>query len=127
MIGIIFVLLFVVYGSFKEAAHVILAVPFALTGGVHTGLDAIKGIMAGAHAIQIVSALLSAGPEYLDVIREGLIRYMQELNVESVQELCGCMNHSHSKDPAATERRDYVSILHKWNETKAVPEGLHAY
>jgi Cu(I)/Ag(I) efflux system membrane protein CusA/SilA len=31
---IIFVLLFMVYGSAKEAAHVILAVPFALTGGV---------------------------------------------------------------------------------------------
>lgn len=31
---IIFVLLYIVYGSAKEAAHVILAVPFALTGGV---------------------------------------------------------------------------------------------
>jgi Cu(I)/Ag(I) efflux system membrane protein CusA/SilA len=31
---IIFLLLFVVYRSLKEAAHVILAVPFALTGGV---------------------------------------------------------------------------------------------
>ena len=31
---IIFGLLMVVYGSWKEAAHVILAVPFALTGGV---------------------------------------------------------------------------------------------
>ncbi|MGN6386389.1 MAG: efflux RND transporter permease subunit, partial [Verrucomicrobiota bacterium] len=31
---IIFLLLYVVYGNFKEAAHVILAVPFALTGGV---------------------------------------------------------------------------------------------
>lgn len=31
---IIFVLLFMVYGSFLEAAHVLLAVPFALTGGV---------------------------------------------------------------------------------------------
>jgi copper/silver efflux system protein len=31
---IIFLLLYVVYRSFKEAAHVILAVPFALTGGV---------------------------------------------------------------------------------------------
>lgn len=31
---IIFLLLYVVYGSAKEAAHVILAVPFALTGGV---------------------------------------------------------------------------------------------
>jgi Cu(I)/Ag(I) efflux system membrane protein CusA/SilA len=31
---IIFLLLFIVYGEWKEAAHVILAVPFALTGGV---------------------------------------------------------------------------------------------
>ncbi len=31
---VIFLLLFMVYGSVKEAAHVILAVPFALTGGV---------------------------------------------------------------------------------------------
>jgi Cu(I)/Ag(I) efflux system membrane protein CusA/SilA len=31
---VIFILLFVVYRSVKEAAHVILAVPFALTGGV---------------------------------------------------------------------------------------------
>lgn len=34
VLAIIFVLLFVVYGDAKEAAHVILAVPFALTGGV---------------------------------------------------------------------------------------------
>ncbi len=31
---IIFLLLYIIYGSLKEAAHVILAVPFALTGGV---------------------------------------------------------------------------------------------
>jgi Cu(I)/Ag(I) efflux system membrane protein CusA/SilA len=34
VMGIIFLLLYVVYHSAKEAAHVILAVPFALTGGV---------------------------------------------------------------------------------------------
>ena len=34
VLGIIFLLLYMVYGSAKEAAHVILAVPFALTGGV---------------------------------------------------------------------------------------------
>ncbi len=31
---IIFLLLYIIYHSFKEAAHVILAVPFAMTGGV---------------------------------------------------------------------------------------------
>src|SRR5262249_54367352 len=28
------------------------------TGGVHTALDAVKAVMAGAHAVQMVSALL---------------------------------------------------------------------
>jgi len=34
VLGIIFILLYLVYRSFKEAAHVLLAVPFAMTGGV---------------------------------------------------------------------------------------------
>lgn len=34
VIGVIFILLFIIYRSFKEAAHVLLAVPFALSGGV---------------------------------------------------------------------------------------------
>ncbi len=35
VIGIIFILLFLTYRSFLEAAHVLLAVPFALTGGLY--------------------------------------------------------------------------------------------
>jgi Cu(I)/Ag(I) efflux system membrane protein CusA/SilA len=35
VLGIIYVLLFLTYRSFVEAAHVLLAVPFALTGGVY--------------------------------------------------------------------------------------------
>jgi copper/silver efflux system protein len=34
-IGIIYILLFLTYRSFLEAAHVLLAVPFALTGGLY--------------------------------------------------------------------------------------------
>jgi copper/silver efflux system protein len=35
VVGVIFILLFVTYRSFLEAAHVLLAVPFALTGGLY--------------------------------------------------------------------------------------------
>src|SRR3954462_2906717 len=34
----------------------------AITGGIHTGIDVIKATMAGAHATQMVSALLHHGP-----------------------------------------------------------------
>ena len=35
VLGVIYILLFLTYRSFLEAAHVLLAVPFALTGGVY--------------------------------------------------------------------------------------------
>jgi Cu(I)/Ag(I) efflux system membrane protein CusA/SilA len=35
VIGVIYIMLFVTYRSFAEAAHVLLAVPFALTGGLY--------------------------------------------------------------------------------------------
>ena len=41
----------------------------AVTGGVHGSLDALKALMAGAHAVQMVSALLARGPHYLKEVR----------------------------------------------------------
>ena len=41
----------------------------AVTGGVHTALDVVKATMAGAHAIQMVSALLRNGPGHLRTLR----------------------------------------------------------
>jgi Cu(I)/Ag(I) efflux system membrane protein CusA/SilA len=35
VLAVIYILLFLIYGSFLEAAHVLTAVPFALTGGVY--------------------------------------------------------------------------------------------
>jgi dihydroorotate dehydrogenase (fumarate) len=87
----------------------------ALTGGVHTGLEAIKGIMAGASAVQVVSSLLIAGPEYLETILDGLEHHMKLAGVESISQLRGCMNHARSSDPAATERGGYLSMIHSWN------------
>ena len=36
-----------------------------VTGGVHTGLDAVKAVMCGADGVQMVSALLKKGPQQL--------------------------------------------------------------
>ena len=41
----------------------------AVTGGVHTALDVVKATMAGAHATQLVSALLKNGPDHLRTVR----------------------------------------------------------
>ena len=43
----------------------------AITGGVHQPIDAVKAIMAGADAVQMVSALLENGVQHLTAVRDG--------------------------------------------------------
>lgn len=84
------------------------------TGGIHTALDAVKAVMAGAHAVQMVSALLKRGPEYLRLVRDEMARWMTEHSYESVESMCGNLNLARCPDPAAYERANYVQILQSW-------------
>jgi dihydroorotate dehydrogenase (fumarate) len=83
----------------------------ALTGGVHTGLDVIKGTMAGAHATQLVSALLRHGPEYLRTVRREIEAWMQEHEWTSLGEMRGNMSLERIPDPAAYERANFRMAL----------------
>ena len=84
------------------------------TGGIHTALDAVKALMAGAHAVQMVSALLRHGPEYLGLVRDELERWMAEHGYDSVESLRGTLALARCPDPAAYERANYVQILQSW-------------
>jgi dihydroorotate dehydrogenase (fumarate) len=83
----------------------------ALTGGVHTGLDVIKGTMAGAHATQLVSALLRHGPGHLRTVRREIESWMQEHEWSSLGEMRGNMSLERIPDPAAYERANFRMAL----------------
>lgn len=83
----------------------------ALSGGVQTPVDAIKGIMAGAHVVQTVSSLLRHGPEHLRSLRDGMLIWMQERGYESVTQMRGSMSLQRCPDPGAFERANYMRIL----------------
>jgi len=86
----------------------------AVTGGVHTPADVIKAIMAGAHAVQLVSAFLQRGPEYLRVLRGELARFLEEHEYESLDQMRGSMDLVACPDPKAYERANYMHILQSW-------------
>jgi dihydroorotate dehydrogenase (fumarate) len=86
----------------------------AVTGGVHTAVDAVKSVMAGAHAVQLVSALLQHGPERLQTIREEMVRWMEEHEYHSLGQMQGSMNLMRCPDPQAFERANYLRVLHSW-------------
>ena len=86
----------------------------AITGGVHTAKDAIKAIMAGASAVQMVSELLRSGPAHLKTVLADLTHWMEENEYESIEQMRGSMNLARSPDPAAFERANYIRVLQGW-------------
>jgi dihydroorotate dehydrogenase (fumarate) len=86
----------------------------AVSGGVHTALDALKAIMAGAHAVQMVSLLLEHGPGMLAIVRHDLTRWLEDHEYESLRQAQGSMNLQRSPDPAAFERGNYMRVLQTW-------------
>jgi dihydroorotate dehydrogenase (fumarate) len=86
----------------------------SVTGGVHSVVDAVKATMCGAHSIQVVSALLRHGPEYLRELREGFVAWLEEHEYQSLEQMRGCMNLSRSPDPSAFERANYMQVLNSW-------------
>jgi dihydroorotate dehydrogenase (fumarate) len=97
----------ILYGQVKAS--------IAVTGGIHDARDAIKAIMAGADALQIVSALLRGGPGALRRIRLGVEEWAEQHEYESIRELRGRASMSRSADPAAFARGNYVKLLNSFH------------
>lgn len=83
----------------------------AITGGVHTAEDVIKGVMAGARCTMLTSALLRHGIPYLEKIEEDLIDWMEEHEYESIRQMRGSMSSQSVAEPAAFERANYMKVL----------------
>ena len=86
----------------------------ALSGGVHSFEDIIKGIMVGADVVQVVSTLLKHGPEHLAGLLADLSRWMEVHEYESVDQMRGSMSLGHCPDPSVYERANYLRVLQLW-------------
>lgn len=91
--------------------HGRIAADFALTGGVHTGRDAIKAIMAGASVTTIASEFLQHGSNRAGVILEEMYGWMEEREYVSVDQMKGSMSQKAVAEPAAFERANYMKVL----------------
>jgi dihydroorotate dehydrogenase (fumarate) len=83
----------------------------AVCGGVHTATDVVKATMAGAHATQMVSALLRNGPGHLRSLRLDLEAWMAENEWGSLDEMRGNMGFGRIPDPAAYEREHFRMMV----------------
>jgi dihydroorotate dehydrogenase (fumarate) len=78
-----------------------------ITGGVHSALDVIKANMAGAHVVQMVSALMRHGPGYLQTLRTEVEAWMIANEWDSLEEMRGNMSFQRIPNPAVYERETF--------------------
>jgi dihydroorotate dehydrogenase (fumarate) len=91
----------------------------AITTGVHTHIDVLKGIMAGAQVTMMASELLQNGVERIQVILDDVVEWMREHDYESVAQMQGSMSQRNAPDPMAFERANYMKVLQSWRPDPA--------
>ena len=91
----------------------------AVTGGVHTVIDAVKAVMAGAHAVQMVSALLEARPGApRDAARRSSRQWLEEHEYDSLAPGAGQHEPRGLPRPAGLQRANYMLMLQSWRRTR---------
>jgi len=84
---------------------------FGVTGGVHSGVDLLKSIMAGAKVAMVASVLFARGIDTIQEIITEVNTWLDDHDHDSIQELVGCMSQSALDDSAALERANYMNVL----------------
>ncbi len=88
----------------------------ALTSGVHTALDVLKAMMAGAKVAMSTSAILQEGYDVVSFILNDLQAWMEAHEYESIQQMQGSMSQQSVAEPAAFERSNYIQILSEFRD-----------
>jgi dihydroorotate dehydrogenase (fumarate) len=85
----------------------------AVSGGVATPVDGIKAILAGADAVQLVSAVLRNGPEHLGSMRDGLVDWLASKSFTAIDAVRGLLDNR-GGDGDLFERGNYIRTLQSW-------------
>lgn len=88
----------------------------AITTGVHSYQDVLKGLMAGAKVTMMAAHLLQHGPGRIQEILNQVTEWMEAHEYESVRQMQGSMSQVHVAEPAAFERANYMKVLQSYRK-----------
>ena len=71
----------------------------------------IKMLLAGADAVQIVSAIYKRGINYIESMLIEIEKWMEKMNYSSIADFKGKLSKENMIDPFAYKRAQYVDIL----------------
>ena len=79
--------------------------------GIYEGEDIVKLILAGANAVQVVSALYMHGAGQITNMKNDLTNWREDNNFSTLDDFRGKLAKKNLKDPFAYKRAQYVDIL----------------
>jgi len=79
--------------------------------GISSHEDILKAMMSGADAVQMVTAIMENGTDYITTLLDNLTVWMEEKEYESIEQMKGSISLHHTLNPAAYERANYMRIL----------------
>lgn len=86
----------------------------AVTGGVHEGSDAVKAVVCGASAVQVVSALYAKGTAHLRTMRLDFEEWLARHGFDSLEQLRARLSILTPDGDRGYSRIDYMRMLHDW-------------
>jgi len=90
----------------------------AASTGVHDGEAVVKQLLAGANAVQIVSALYEQGPEYLEVIISQLKDWMSSKGYQKIDDFRGLLSQERHVNPELFERIQFMKYFSDRDKTR---------
>jgi dihydroorotate dehydrogenase (fumarate) len=90
-------------------------VDLALTSGVHTGLDLVKAVMAGANVAMVASEFVAKGVGRATEMLAEMENWMTAYDHISVEKMRGSVSQQHVENPAAFERANYMKALQSYD------------
>jgi dihydroorotate dehydrogenase (fumarate) len=79
--------------------------------GVHSGADAIRYLLAGAHSVQVCSVLYDKGMPFLKNITRQIETWMDSKGYQSVAEFRGKLNYRNYARPVVYERTQFMKYF----------------
>jgi dihydroorotate dehydrogenase (fumarate) len=102
----------ILYGQFK--------IDLAISGGVHSAEDVLKGIMAGAGVTMMASALHIHGIEHIGRVMADLQYWLEKRDYSSLKETRGCLSRRSVPDTSPFDRGNYIKTLSSYSLRQTV-------
>jgi dihydroorotate dehydrogenase (fumarate) len=92
----------------------------AISGGVHSAEDVLKGIMAGAGVTMMCSALHIHGIEHIGRVLADLNYWLEKREYTSLWETRGCLSRRSVPDTSPFDRGNYIKTLSSYSLRQTV-------